>query len=690
MDKSLVKKFFALSVGRPGEAEGSLALAEVLPEYVDIESTPHIPVVNSDDTLDSLWTIAIDQYEVDGVPLDAPPIFAAVDPSQEVDYLPAHIVHSIYGPSPHSIFVPEQGMYYVDCFQPINIALSIGGVRYEINPLDLVHPVITEIHGSEYTVCVNSLRIAPTASEHCFGAAMLRNFYSKFNLGDDSVGPTLQLLGLTDAAAVEDQFLSTRTRVLANYPNVIRFSKLRHLLSGHSHHQSSSHTFHKRQEISANTTESSTPSTTSSSSSDNATKLLNFAFIAIGLLGVNTILAIVLIIIGILLIRKQKGSKSKRNADTVKEFSGGYQPVGAEEQRSPTPRIVNNKPDERARIDSGVSMSEFSRQSLYNIDEAMPRGSIISAAGTAVGVPPSKSDLSSKGDYTRNSLISVPSPTATEFPRNSIALTNMGSPTECPSRPQLSPQESRERKGSSPSPLNRSFTADEMPPPASPSISITHAMQNPMNAPIPMDLPPSMNSQPGERPRSAMIMPPPSMSMLAERPRSAMFSNSPAAANVKFVPPSMAMAEGQSAIIVNTSRSSPLMSPTELEPPMMPVQAVERPRSPVVNPPPMVESPRSAVPNDPFSDLPPPRPTRLNPGNTERPMSAVNFSRPAPSPTSSMNGGMLSPMDYPRPAFNIPGERPRSAIMSPQEADFRRPNFNPHANRPHSSINFSG
>ncbi|KAG8920520.1 hypothetical protein FRC02_000849 [Tulasnella sp. 418] len=212
--------------------------------------------------------------------------------------------------------------------------------------------------------CIGS--VLPAFSGSTFdvhaGDVFLRNLYNLFDFGDfDAAGnmgdPYVQLLSLTDITAANQEYHQVRGGTLAPYKSSVTGSS------------------------NAGRQDGSTSTTVSASQqlNDNVDKLLGYAPIALGILGLNAlVLLAILVVATFFLCRRNKGKKSKNpGAGSIIPLSRthSYQPVTSENPDPETPASIKKYSDDDYAVED-AEKTAVSRNSLYPDGPSTPsRGS---------------------------------------------------------------------------------------------------------------------------------------------------------------------------------------------------------------------------------------------------------------------------------------------------------------------------
>ncbi|KAF8706137.1 Acid protease, partial [Rhizoctonia solani] len=381
-------------------AHGAFDIGEILPQYAAVNHSSPISLWPENT---NRWTVLLDGMSVNSSPVRLNSTFegdnesdppegkslALLDTGASLGLLPKWAVDAIYGHIPGSVYLQNDGLWISPCMAEANVTFTIGGITVPIHPLDLTIPGKFTINGTEQTLCYNAfqfLTINDLPFDFLLGDSFLRNVYAVYDFGDfDASGnmgkPYIKLLPLTDPVAASASFKKNRAATLAQLPSEGDASKL----PGASPPvpKSSTPGSASTPTPTAPTTTTTTTSainanaaTNSKASSDpianvnvnddtdsrpsskanlvsavsdddseisnTLDKLMKLAPIALGLLGLNVVLLIGLIVMGGILISKQrKQGKALPTAVAGSSTRGTYVPVTKfpedDDERSHTP-----------------------------------------------------------------------------------------------------------------------------------------------------------------------------------------------------------------------------------------------------------------------------------------------------------------------------------------------------------------
>ncbi|KAG8748956.1 hypothetical protein FRC14_001801, partial [Serendipita sp. 396] len=218
--------FIAMALERESDAvntvQGSLGVGELAEEYKSISETEHIPLFPPEDS--KRWTVLLDSYAVNGanqnvtsVVEDVPAgrVVVLLDSGTTYSYAPPAVAESIYSSVPGALLNTTTNQWSVPCSAGIRLTLWIAGRPFDIHPLDIVTPSL-----SDPSVCIGSfipyrIAVGSTEFDWIFGANVLRSVYAVYDFGDfDSNNvmgnPYVQLLSVVDIEQAASDFQSSR------------------------------------------------------------------------------------------------------------------------------------------------------------------------------------------------------------------------------------------------------------------------------------------------------------------------------------------------------------------------------------------------------------------------------------------------------------------------------------------------
>ncbi|KAJ8480872.1 hypothetical protein ONZ45_g15506 [Pleurotus djamor] len=231
-----IHNFFTLLLGRENDPnaadDGAFTIGEYLPQYKSIAHSPKL-----ENQTPILWGVLVDDIRIgdrsvalnSSVPsVPAGKMISALDSGASFSFLPVYLVDSIYSGIPGAVRVSEihpdleLGYQWVlPCDHADDVVLTIGGVEFPVNPLDLTRVHQTTI-GENYTICINTFQERAFGSgfrdfDILLGDSFLRNVYAAFHYGSSNSseegvaeGPFVQLLPTTDMAKAHEDYPSVR------------------------------------------------------------------------------------------------------------------------------------------------------------------------------------------------------------------------------------------------------------------------------------------------------------------------------------------------------------------------------------------------------------------------------------------------------------------------------------------------
>ncbi|CAE6414696.1 hypothetical protein ACGC1H_007072 [Rhizoctonia solani] len=391
----------AFALERAGDlddmAEGAFDIGEILPQYGAVNNSPHIPLWPENA---NRWTVLLDGMSVDNSTVQLNSTFegdnaadppegkslALLDTGASLGLLPKWAVDAIYGHIPGSIYLTKDAVWVVPCMGEAKVSFTIGGVTVPIHPLDLTNPGVYLIDGKNQTFCLNAIQVLTIDNlpfDFLLGDSFLRNVYAVYDFGDfDASGkmgkPYVKLLPLTDPEAASASFKKNRAATLAQLPAEGDATKLSGATTpipqpsttpstSTNNTTTTGTTTNSNSSPDANTNSSSTTNSNinanldddtdsgSSSKSNMVTaaldddsdvsktldKLAKLAPIVLALLGLNIVLLIGLIAMGVIFIAKQRKQGKGGPVVAVSSVRGSYAPVTKfpddDEERSRTP-----------------------------------------------------------------------------------------------------------------------------------------------------------------------------------------------------------------------------------------------------------------------------------------------------------------------------------------------------------------
>ncbi|KDQ06684.1 hypothetical protein BOTBODRAFT_39405 [Botryobasidium botryosum FD-172 SS1] len=335
----------AIQLDRLGDLDesgaGSFSIGTWDQRYIAVKDAPALPVFSAETEV-TRWSVLLDAFEVSGHNVTLPKstvsnapsgkLLTVLDTGSSLMSIPKELVTAIYSSIEGAFYVEDVDIWFVDCLAVPEVALWFGGQRFLIHPLDLTQP-----QGLQFGSMPNQTWCTSVVSPATFGAGtsdldlllgdtFLRNVYAVYNFGDTNPAtgapgePYVQILSLTDQTEAAADFKASRTKALASLPPLGNLAALQALAN--TENNSSGGTTSP-----TTTAGGSTPSTKldagnlaaatdndPSSISQSINKLVGYAPVMLGLLGLNAVLVLVLAIMGVILFRKRNGGAATRGA----------------------------------------------------------------------------------------------------------------------------------------------------------------------------------------------------------------------------------------------------------------------------------------------------------------------------------------------------------------------------------------
>jgi len=284
------------------DVQGAFTIGEYDQAYAAVADTAPIPTYPEKSP--TRWTVLIDSIIANGQKLsltsavkNAPSNKAVglLDTGTSFVFAPENIVTAIYGSIPDATFSQTLNKWIVPCDAEVDVSIVIGGRQFDIHPLDTVQPT-----DSGSTTCVGgwlpqSLTVGKSDFDFLLGDAVLRSIYTVYDFGDfdsnKNMGdPYVRLWSLINGSDASEEFHQVR----GGTPN---------------------NTFLTNDNVNAASANANTFSSNSSTSSgpdvsdlqSKVDKLMKWAPYALGLLGVNVLVLLVVLIATIVgCIRRRK------------------------------------------------------------------------------------------------------------------------------------------------------------------------------------------------------------------------------------------------------------------------------------------------------------------------------------------------------------------------------------------------
>ncbi|KAI0356203.1 acid protease [Trametes cingulata] len=237
--------FFDVHLGRADPSspngqtgDGLFSISVHKPGYEAVTSAPKLSRVTPEH-----WSVLLDSMQINGQPftfnqssvegVPAGKTVAVLDTGFSLPGLPPAAADAIYSTIPGALWSESEGYYVVPCNSSANLSFTLGGVEYPVHPLDvsLINVVEAVVNGTDmnFAFCFGAftrLSLPPvgfTGFDMILGAAFLRNVYATFDYGDfDPITntestPFVQMLStVTDLSAAWGEFYASRARASAS------------------------------------------------------------------------------------------------------------------------------------------------------------------------------------------------------------------------------------------------------------------------------------------------------------------------------------------------------------------------------------------------------------------------------------------------------------------------------------------
>ncbi|TFY76162.1 hypothetical protein EWM64_g7851 [Hericium alpestre] len=246
-------------------AGGSFLIGEEAEGYENVLKAPQLPRFTPAGR-PGIWTVWLDGATLNGTFLsfksilkDAPKgkTLTLLDSGSTAANVPSSLAKGLYGNIPGSFIDPSSRQYIIPCLSASNLSLTFGGQEFPVHPLDLTQ-VQTSVadDGTNFTYCTGYYTpddatpdsVNNEGEEILLGDAFMRNVYSSFNYGNDSIvrfdngsfkdvvsqNPYIQLLKLTDQDKAWAEFFDVRKQTLKTYPPEPSLDKVRQYLDADS------------------------------------------------------------------------------------------------------------------------------------------------------------------------------------------------------------------------------------------------------------------------------------------------------------------------------------------------------------------------------------------------------------------------------------------------------------------------
>ncbi|KAH9969732.1 aspartic peptidase A1 [Russula dissimulans] len=219
----------------PGDGiTGQITVSELVSGYESVASQPKLYLKDAFmDSSNQHWAVVTDNNGIIGpdgnsifvesiVPhVSGGKLVVVLDSGFTYTQVPRRAADAIYGRVQGATYSTSDGMWYVPCDQYLNIALSFGGVKYPIHPLDVVSNDLSSSDSNG--LCQGAFQPISTAFsifgnyDMIAGMNALRNFYALLDYGNfvsnttnDRGDPYVQLLAVTDVATARADFINVR------------------------------------------------------------------------------------------------------------------------------------------------------------------------------------------------------------------------------------------------------------------------------------------------------------------------------------------------------------------------------------------------------------------------------------------------------------------------------------------------
>ncbi|KAJ7161151.1 aspartic peptidase domain-containing protein [Mycena filopes] len=284
-------RFFAVSLSRPGdpnERDALLTIGEYDDGYSEVQYAPVLPQFPKGS---GAWSFLMDGIFVNAeqVPWPVDPdgpvpdgqVQATLDTGTTHMGVPLDIRNFIYNSVPDALYTGNdssfsQDAWIIPCNTAIDVHLVFGGQNFTVHPLDLTTlGYYIGPDGKNYTVCTGNIDNIGAASgrQALLGQVFLRNVYTVFGYGNDTVGPHAQLLSQTNRTEAGADFSAVRSHLLAGGPPELSPSDVVQLFDGPSTSSTVSSSSTSNASPSTSTAPPSTspsPTTTSTTSSSSS------------------------------------------------------------------------------------------------------------------------------------------------------------------------------------------------------------------------------------------------------------------------------------------------------------------------------------------------------------------------------------------------------------------------------------
>ncbi|KAJ7500386.1 aspartic peptidase domain-containing protein [Mycena galericulata] len=252
-------RFFAFSLSRVGDvgdsADASLVISGYDDKYAVVQNAPP----NFQYPVDSgRWSVLTSGVSVNGAPIPWTAYNGTADGQKAVLFdtgttnflVPKQVRDAIYSAVPGAVLAPnssipntkfseDNDVWVVPCKTAVNFTTTFAEQDFPIHPLDVTDTsVLLGPDGNNYTVCVGSITnggsILGPGLDALYGDSFLRNVYSVFSFGNESLPPFVQLLSDTNTEQAAADFASVRAEILQGSPTELSPQAIINLFDGPS------------------------------------------------------------------------------------------------------------------------------------------------------------------------------------------------------------------------------------------------------------------------------------------------------------------------------------------------------------------------------------------------------------------------------------------------------------------------
>ncbi|KAG9032960.1 hypothetical protein FRB95_000708 [Tulasnella sp. JGI-2019a] len=440
--------------GLSTDLESSFSIGEVDSTYAGITQTQAISTWPVSEP--SRWTLLVDGYEyADGIKrtmsttvANAPGAVLLLDTGASYAYGPPDVVNGLYSGISGATFDSSSSTWSVPCDQEVNFALWIAGRKFDWHPLDVVVPSV-----SNNATCYGSIQPSTTLNGFDFhgGDVFLRSLYTILDFGDYTSGGTLgdpyiRLWSLIDQPTASAEFHKIRGGTTQPYQ---------------SSSSASPNAASSQPNVPANADASTTSVSADQELIQHMNTLVTYAPIALGVLGLNAVLLLVLCGFAVVFMcRRKKGKKPQAINSFARPTLGrqhSYQQVKGDAEDAETPLTKTKFSHlDSLRMSTAPSYHEMMRPGEYSASyqmgqlgkEAGPstpvrasihdrKGSTVTTPGTATfrpsnlsnvtTSPPEPSPIKTGAGVGQDLLLPSPSRSAAALPSPEIPAEPSGS-----------------------------------------------------------------------------------------------------------------------------------------------------------------------------------------------------------------------------------------------------------------------